>query len=219
MSDQHMFITDAERLEIIDALREIPDLLEPLALAIVRGDRHGLTDSTTRRAPQSTPPIDYAAQAMAEDVHNLLTGWVRVVCEERALREPDVDSIVQAARWLDRNATALAMSPGAPDAHRTICAAVRRIRQRLRRGDDTLTDEDIAQANRQILTAYQIDKIVPMLGEHGRGLNRRRVELLAKSGELRPCSSDTATGTRFFRLGDILAAHARYPRRGGGSAA
>lgn len=76
MADHHLFITDDERLEIIDALREIPDLIERLALAIVRGDRHGLTDATTRRAPQSTPPIDYAAQALAEEVWVELSGWV-----------------------------------------------------------------------------------------------------------------------------------------------
>ncbi|MFF0546931.1 hypothetical protein ACFYTF_29250 [Nocardia thailandica] len=214
MTDHHLFITDDERLEIIDALREVPDLIERLALAIVRGDRHGLTDATTRRAPQSTPPIDYAAQALAEEVHAELTGWVRVVCEERALRTPPLYSIIEAARWLDLNATALAMSEAAPEAHRAICAVVRRLQQRLRRDDGGLTEADIEAANRQVLTSYQVDRIVPLLGHLGEGLNRRRVELLSKAGVLRPASVDRDTGTRFFRLGAILKAHAAHPRRG-----
>lgn len=69
-----------------------------------------------------------------------------------------------------------------------------------------------------MLTAYQIDKVVHLLGERGEGLNWRRVEVLDKAG-VRWCTRDRDTGTRFYRLGDILEAHAVHPRRGSGSGA
>lgn len=215
-----MFLSRADCHELVAALREIPDLLEPLALAIVRGDRQGLDASTCRPAPQSKPPIDVAAQAMADDLHNLLTGWVRVVCDQQAMEPPAVDTIPAAAKWLDRNVIALAMTEGAVDAFRSITRAIRALQRRLDRpGDGTLTEDELAGANRQVLTAYQIDKVVHLLGERGEGLSRRRVEVLDKAGALNPCSRDRDTGTRFYRLGEILEAHAVHPRRGRGSGA
>ncbi|MFC9966316.1 hypothetical protein ACFVH4_18970 [Nocardia ignorata] len=215
-----MFLSRADCNELVAALREIPDLLEPLALAIVRGDRQGLDASTCRPAPQSKPPIDVAAQAMADDLHNLLGGWVRIVCEHRALEVPYVGTIPAASKWLDKNVIALAMTPGADAAFHDITRAIAAMQRRLNRpGDGTLTEDEIAGANRQILTAYQIDKVVHLLGERGEGLNRRRVEVLDKAGALHPCDRDKDTGTRFYRLGDILEAHAVHPRRGRGSGA
>lgn len=217
MTDTDMFLSRADCNELVAALREIPDLLEPLALAIVRGDRQGLDASTCRPAPQSKPPIDVAAQAMADDLHNLLTGWVRVVCDQRAMEPPALATIPAAATWLDRNVIALAMTEGAVDAFRSITRAVRALQRRLDRpGDGTLTEDEIAGANRQVLTAYQIDKVVHLLGERGEGLNRRRVELLDKAGVLKG-TRDRDSGTRFYALGDILEAHAVHPRRGRGS--
>ncbi|MBW0275018.1 hypothetical protein ATM97_27845 [Nocardia sp. MH4] len=220
MADTDMFLSRADCNELVAALREIPDLLEPLALAIVRGDRQGLDASTCRPAPQSKPPIDVAAQQMADDLHNLLIGWVRVVCEQRAIDPPAVETIPAAAKWLDRNVIALAMTEGATDAYRSITRAIAALQRRLDRpGDGTLTEDELAGANRQVLTAYQIDKVVHLLGERGEGLSRRRVEVLDKAGALHPCSRDRDTGTRFYRLGDILEAHAVHPRRGRGSTA
>ncbi|MGS2805352.1 hypothetical protein [Nocardia sp. MW-W600-9] len=215
MADTDMFLSRADCNELVAALREIPDLLEPLALAIVRGDRQGLDVSTCRPAPQSKPPIDVAAQQMADDLHNLLTGWVRVVCEQRAIDPPAVETIPAAAKWLDRNVIALAMTEGATDAFRSITRAITALQRRLDRpGDGTLTEDELAGANRMVLTAYGIDKVVHLLGERGEGLSRRRVEVLDKAGALHPCSRDRDTGTRFYRLGDILEAHAVHPRRG-----
>ncbi|MEV4155431.1 hypothetical protein AB0J48_20615 [Nocardia salmonicida] len=215
MVDTDMFLSRADCNELVAALREIPDLMEPLALAIVRGDRQGLDASTCRPAPQSKPPIDVAAQAMADDLNNLLGGWVRVVCEHRALEVHCGATILAAAKWLDRNVIAFAMTPGAPDGYRDITRAVKSLQRRLDRpGDGALTDDELVVANRQILTAYQIDKVVHLLGDRGQGLNRRRVEVLDKAGALHPCSRDRDSGTRFYRLGDILEAHAVHPRRG-----
>lgn len=218
MADFETFLDRDDQHRLVEALREIPDLLEPLALAIVRGDRQGFDAATCRTAPQSKPPVDYGAQAMADDLHNILTGWVRIVCEQRVMDPPAVATIPAAAKWLDRNVVALAMTVGAPEAYREITHAVAALQRRLDRpGDGTLTEDELTTANRQILTAYQVDKVVPLLGERGEGLNRRRVELLDKAGVLTG-TRDRDTGTRFYRLGDILEAHARHPRRGRGSA-
>ncbi|MFD4439011.1 hypothetical protein ACFWPK_04440 [Nocardia sp. NPDC058519] len=218
-ADTDMFLSRADCNELVAALREIPDLMAPLALAIVRGDRQGLDASTCRPAPQSKPPIDVAAQAMADGLHNLLTGWMRVVCEQRGIEPHPVNSIPAAAKWLDKNVIALAMTEGASDAYRDITRAITALQRRLDRpGDGTLTDDEIAGANRQVMTAYQVDKVTHLLGERAEGLNRRRVELLDKAGVLKG-TRDRDTGTRFYALGDILEAHAVHPRRGRGSTA
>ncbi|MFC4124912.1 hypothetical protein [Nocardia rhizosphaerae] len=218
MADTEMFLSRADCHELVAALREIPDLLEPLALAIIRGDRQGLDAVTCRPAPQSKPPVDYGAQAMADDLHNLLSGWVRVVCDHRAMEVPYVGDIPAAAKWLDTNVIALAMTPGADAAFHDIVKAITGLQRRLKRpGDGSLTEDELTAANRMVITAYQIDKVTHLLGERGEGLNRRRVEVLDKAGVLKWCTRDRDTGTRFYRLGDILEAHAVHPRRGRGS--
>lgn len=112
------------------------------------------------------------------------------------------------------------MTRGVDAAFHDITRAVKALQRRLDRPDEAaLTDDELAGANRQVLTAYQIDKVVHLLGERGEGLNRRRVEVLDKAGVLRWCTRDRDTGTRFYRLGDILEAHAVHPRRGSGSGA
>lgn len=64
-----------------------------------------------------------------------------------------------------------------------------------------------------------IDGVVQRARWDREGLNRRRVEVLDKAGALQWCSRDKDTGMRFYRIGDILAAHATHPRRGRGSGA
>lgn len=213
-----MFLSPDDQSELVDRLREVPDLIKPLALAIIRGDRRGLSAATSRPAPQSKPPVDHGAEALRDELHNCLTGWVRVVCDQRAMAVPEWLSTIGAADWLERNVTALAMTVGAEDAYRSIIGAIQAVQRRLDRpGDGTLSEYELAGANRMAFTAYQIEKFVHLLGEHGQGLNRRRVELLDKAGVLTPCDRDEDTGKRFYRLGDILAAHAIHPRRGAGS--
>lgn len=212
------FLSDADCHELAMLLREVPELMEPLALAIVRGDRQGLDAATCRPAPQSKPPVDYGAQAMADDLYNLLTGWVRVICEQRVMESPSLFAIPDTAKWLDKNIIALAMTEGAKSAYIDIKRAIVALQRRLDRpGDGTLTEDDLTVANRMVLTAYQIDKVVHLLGERGEGLNRRRVELLDNAGVLKG-TRDRDSGKRFYALGDILEAHALHPRRGRGSA-
>lgn len=210
-----MFLSRAECKRLVEYLREIPDLIEPLALAYLRQSRRGLDASTTRRPPQSTPPVDVEADQLAEDLHNTLTGWIRVVCDQRALENPGATTLAGAAKWLDKYVISLAMTEGALAAFDDITEGIERVKSRLLMPDvGALTEEELTGANRMILTAYQIDRALPLLGDRGEGLNRRRVEILARAGVLQPCDRDPDTGTKFFRLGDILAAHQIHPRRG-----
>ncbi|PKV80888.1 hypothetical protein [Nocardia fluminea] len=219
MADTEMFLSRDERNELSEHLREVPDLIAPLALAIIRGDRHGLDTATSRPAPQSRPPVDHGAEELRDDLHNTLTTWVRLVCEERVMSPPEYLDTEEAAHWLDKYITALAMTVGAEDAHRSIIGIIQAVQRRLdHRGDAALTEDELAGANRMVITAYQIEKVLHLLGERGEGLNRRRVEVLDKAGALQWCSRDKDTGMRFYRIGDILEAHATHPRRGRGSA-
>lgn len=213
-----MFLSPDDQSELVDRLREVPDLIKPLALAIIRGDRRGLSAATSRPAPQSKPPVDHGAEALRDELHNTLTTWVRLVCEERVMSPPAYLDTAEAAAWLDQHVTSLAMTVGAEDAYREIMGIIQAVQRRLDyRGDGALTEDELAGANRMVITAYQIDKVLHLLGERGDGLSRRRVEVLDKAGALHWCSRDKDTGTRFYRLGEILEAHAIHPRRGRGS--
>lgn len=217
-ADTTMFLSREDCAQLVEHLREVPDLIEPLALAYLRQSRRGLDATTTRRAPQSTPPVDVEADQLAQDLHNTLTGWIRVVCEQRAMEPPTATTLVGAAKWLDKYVISLAMTEGAVAAFDDITKGIDRVKSRLLMPDvGPLTEDELASANRQIITAYQIDKVLHLLGSRGEGLNRRRVEVLDKAGALHPCSRDRDTGRRFYRLGDILAAHQVHPRRGRGS--
>lgn len=222
MSDNvdHLYLTRAEIGALTELLGEIPALIEELAITETRQARvrrPGLGGSA-RSHPESRPPVHMGAFLAAEGLRNELTTWVRLVCEQRAVPVPRVDDLGSAARWLKRHVYSLATTEGTETAYGTIEEAILDCRREI-----DLPPEDEIQvnptqlqaANNSILTAYQIEKVAAKLGPIGKGLTRSRVRWLDNRGALRPAGHDGHTV--FYRLGDVLVAHAQ--RKGGGSAA
>lgn len=215
--DTEMFLTRGEQHKLVDELREIPDLVPHLAVAYVRQSRRGGSVGT-RRPPQSTPPIDIAVATMHADATDILDYWARLVAEQRGLDGPAY-TLTALARWLDRHVIDLAMTHGAEQAYDEILGAVATLQARVGHPEDKPIDRTkVEAANRQAMTAYEIERIAYRLGDLGRGLNRDRVRYLVRKG-LRACTVDE--GVHFYRLGDVLAAHQQHQHRTlrGGSAA
>lgn len=202
-----------EQTKLRDKLGTVPELADYLAVTVTRQahiQKSGL-GKPRRRKPGSQVPYHIGAADAADALHNALVTWVRFTCEGRQIYYRDGDDVISLSRWLRRNIIQLALTEGSEEACDELCDAIDECRQQidLPPDDDVHFDQArIDQANRQVLTAGQVEKIAHRLGAVGRGLNKRRVETLARNGRLRPCAFDG--DVRFYRLGDVLDAHRRH---------
>lgn len=199
-----------------DRLSAVPALVEDLVVTITRQSkiqRSGL-GSSRRQKPGSRLPFHLAAADAADELHNSLVTWTRFVCESRQVYYTGSDDDISLSRWLRRNMVALALTEGAEEAYHDIMARIDECKRQidLPPEDEIIIDRArVHEANRQVLTAGQVERIAPKLGTMGNGLNKRRVETLVRNGKLKACAMDGEVS--FYRLGDVLDAHHRYARR------
>lgn len=219
MSETDGFYLDRRgQRELVSILVGIPALVEDLSVTLTRQGRisRGDMGKPRRRKRDGTLPLHLGAAEASAELHNCLSTWARAVCEQRALDYDGNDDIIGLARWLRRWVIALAMTEGAEESLPDIKAHVgdcRRIVD-LPPEDYVLIDrERVEKANRQVLTAGQVEKVARRLGEVGQGLTKRRVETLARHSRIHPAAVDG--DTRFYRLGDVLDAHKRHARNPG----
>lgn len=186
-------------------------------------------------------PVNEGAQDVADELRTTLSTAIRHVCETRCiqfmpvgythhrsfigpLREDerrvpagyDASSLLVLTKWLRKHMISFAMTEGCVEWADTIDACAHRLRKVIDLPPDDYVHIDPAQvrrANRQVITLGTIDVVARRLGELGDGLNARRIRTLVKRGELQADSEDGATGTKFYRLGDVLDAHHRHARR------
>lgn len=206
------YLDKASQLKLRDELASIPRMIGELSITLTRQarvQRPGLSMSR-RPKPESQVPIHLGAHNAAEKLHNCLGGWVRLVCEQRAILWDKGNDIITLAKWLRINMTALALTEGGEEAYDDIKAAIDECWREI----DIPADDDIVidrgrvhEANRVIVTAGQVEKLANKMGAIGKGLNKRRVETLTRNQKLRPCAVDG--DVKFFRLGDVLDAHHR----------
>ncbi|AHH22087.1 hypothetical protein NONO_c73310 [Nocardia nova SH22a] len=215
----HLFLTRAEIGALSELLGEVPALIEELAIVETRQARRQPRGHMPlcRTHPGSRPPVHMGAFLAAEALRNELGGWIRLVCEQRAVPVPAVDDLASAAKWLRRHVYSLATTEGVEGAYSGIWAAVADCRREVDLPPDDeihVSPAQLTAANNSIVTAYQVAKIAAKLGPPGQGLNRDRVQYLKKVGAIHAVARDG--DTHFFRLGDVLVAHATRQR---GSAA
>lgn len=219
MSEADGFYLDRRgQHELVNLLAGIPTLVEDLSVTLTRQARitRGDLGKTHRRKRDGTLPLHLGAAKASAELHNCLSTWARAVCEQRALDYDGNDDIIGLARWLRRWVIALAMTEGAEESLPDIKAHVSDCRRivDLPPEDYVLIDrERVEKANRQVLTAGQVEKVARRLGEVGQGLTKRRVETLARHSRIHPAAVDG--DTRFYRLGDVLDAHKRHARNPG----
>lgn len=198
-----------------DKLSGVPDLVEELAITITRQARiqKNSLGGGRKPKPESRVPFHIAAAQAADELHNCLVTWVRLTCEERQVYYKESNDDITLSRWLRKHMISLALTPGSEEAFAEIAHHIDECRRLidLPPDDEVFIDRArVESANRQVLTAGQVEKIAGKLGALGTGLNKRRVETLAKHG-LRHCDSDGEV--KFYRLGDVLDAHHGHAQR------
>ncbi|WP_260868808.1 hypothetical protein [Gordonia sihwensis] len=207
-----------EQKQLRDLLARIPGLVEDLINVQTRQARIAKRGMSQGRRPKKLgPAIPYhiGASDAADNIHATLVGWVRVVLDQRG-GEPPADATISLADWLRRNMTSLALCEGSREALReiedVIRSAVRVVD--IPPDDHVIIDpQRVEAANRTIVTRDSIDTIAPKLGEMAVGLNARRMRTLEKAKVLKATGTDPDTGTKFYRLGDVLHAHVRHRSR------
>ncbi|MFC9769103.1 hypothetical protein [Rhodococcus jostii] len=197
----HLFLSREEIKKLVALLREMPELVEELAVTITRQDRIGTPGSAGKRRGEEQPlPFNATAAEAADDLHTTLVAWVRHVCESRRVDYDGRDGTLGVARWLDRNIIALAMTEGSGEALDEIQYAMRRARwatDRPRAEDATISDPDrVDEARATAVSAAQAERMMERLGHPP--LKAATVRKWAERGKLEPVD-----GGR-YRLGDIL---------------
>ncbi|WP_054815419.1 hypothetical protein [Nocardia arizonensis] len=214
----HLYLDRLELRALAELLREIPELVEDLTIARTKQTRAGSRgDYRLHRRPSEQPlPYDPAAARAADELHACLVSWVRLVCEQRAMRYPGSPTTAGLARWLDRNLIALAMTEGAADAPADLRRVVRNAWQVVcPPGTPVALDESaVAAARSQRLNASGIAALAKELGGEYRALTTRRIQTLRDAGRIRPLPGPWAPDwPEQFIVGQVLDEHLVYPTR------
>lgn len=205
-----------DQRELRQLLARIPGLCEDLLNVQTKQARTSRPGGSRRpKRLGSALPIHIGAVEAADELHNILAGWCRIVIDQRGGEWP-ANATLSIAQWLARNVESLALCEGSREALPEIRDVIARCIRIVDIPPDDLVVIDPARveaANRQIVTRDSIETIAPKLGDLAHGLNSRRVQTLEKRGGLKRAGSDKDTGTAFYRLGDVLEAHVRHRKR------
>lgn len=213
----HRYIARHDIKLIREHLRDIPELAEDLAVAVMRQDRLGERGGGAHQRPSEQPlPYSIAAQEATEQLHNTLGGWVRVVCEHLNRGYGGRDTTPALARWLMRHLETLAMIPGAETARGEIKDAVERAEwiacppRRIVQIDE----HRLYEAREMWLNTAGIAALARELGDEWRHLTKRRVHVLAEAGLIRPVPGPwhPRWPTQWV-VGEVLDAHLQLPIR------
>ncbi|MBF6291819.1 hypothetical protein IU454_08070 [Nocardia farcinica] len=213
----HMFIPRHDRKLLRDILAELPSLCDDLTIAVTKQARLGGRRLGKRKRVEEPLPYDPHAAEAAEALHAVLVGWVRLVCEHRAIDYAGPRSTAGLARWLHRHLIALAMTPGSETALSEIQEAKRAAETVVCPPPGIVPVADpvlLAQARRMHLNARGIATLARDLGEEYRHLTQRRVHVLHEAGLIAPLPGPWRPGwPQQYRVGDVLDAHLVLPIR------
>lgn len=217
-NSNHMFIPRHDVKVLRRLLHEIPELAIELGIAVTKQARLGEVGRSRKPRRPSEQPLPYhlGASDVAEELHNALVGWVRLVCEQRAITYTGPTSTPGIAQWLERNIFALAMTEGAETALSEIQDAVRAaewiVCPPMR--ETPIDPRKLERARRMHLNASGIATLAKELGEEYRHLTKRRVFVLKRAREIEPVPGPWRPDwPMLFRVGDVLDAHLRLPIR------
>lgn len=202
---------DQEKLVAI--LATIPSLVEDLSVSLTRQDRIGSGMRIRSGSDEQPLPIGLTAMEAADELHDELVRWVRLVCEQRTYPYPGNDTLTL-ARWLKHKVIALALTEGADEALHDINLVVRNARAAVDRPQERIrhiNPADVHDAADTHLSAQQIARIATQLEERYRNLNLKRVITLRKAEQISPIRQ--VDGLDVYCLGDVLSAHLAYPSR------
>ncbi|GAB7515149.1 hypothetical protein [Rhodococcus sp. no. 34] len=211
------FIPKVGQRELVSLLREIPDLVDDLAITITRQDRTGKGGVRIRSGSDEQPlPLNIGASAASDGLRNELAGWVRHVCESRGITYDGSDSIIGIGKWLDQNVVSLAMTEGSEEAYRGIEGAMGRCRRAMDLPADDVVCVSPAmhlEARNTLLHRAAIGAVAKQLGSEFAGLTPKRVDTLRRAGRIHGDRCVVSTRAELFILGDVLDAHLMFPSR------
>lgn len=214
----HLFIERHDLKVLRRLLHGIPELATELGIAVTKQARLGEVGRSRKPRRPSEQPLPYNLQAseVAEELHNFLTGWARLVCEQRAIEYQGPTSTPGVANWLERHVYSLAMTEGAetvlPEleqilkaAEFIVCPPARPI---------TVDAAKYARARKVRLNASGIAVLAQELGEEYRNLTARRVRVLRDAGLIAPIPGPWRPDwPDLYQVGDVLDAHLTLPIR------
>lgn len=209
------FLTRAEVNHLSEKLGHVRDLESEMAIALTGETRAPSTGYTRHQRPGSRPPYPIHIEDLLDRLTNELDAAADSICKHRGLDYDGGHTLSGRAAWINRYRFALSMIEDADQTFDRLCKIIDTCRRTMNHTDQEWSGYQVEEANRQILNAYQIEKLAKRIGEQGWGLNRQRIARLTKRGRLHPIR--TTTGDRdanLYRLGDVLDAHAKTPRRG-----
>ena len=207
---------------LVKLLREIPELVEDLAVTLCRLDRTGKGGMKVNSGSDEQPlPINMAASDAKDELHNELATWARLVCDSRGLAYDGDGSVLGIARWLDNNVIALAMTEGSEEAYGSIEKAM----GRCRRAMDIAPEDDVPvrekddvldQVGGRMLHRAGIVQVAALLARHYpeyRGLTKDRVDSLRKGGHIVAKWCGVLSRAEVFLMGEVLDKHMDVPVR------
>ena len=205
-----LLLNEGELFDLATKLDTVSEISERLAiLATDPMPRMGVAGPHVQSQPSSRPPYNIAAGVLLDELCNEVGTCVRLICEHRNAEQVSM-GLAAAATWLKRNRIAIAMMPNAVELHDGLITIIDRCARStgLIEDERRISADMVAEANRQVVTAIQIEKLGYKLGDQAKGLNKNRVDYLRRSGRLAG-TRDPETGTWFYHLGDVLSAHKR----------
>lgn len=253
MDVDHFFLDRSGQRQLVEVLRAVPTLVAGLEVAVAKQEKFGSGGPRVGKVERAQPlPFNERVSAAATALHHELASWVRFVCEPRAIRYWPVDythefdfigplrrhekriplrdyrgSTAELAKWLDRNVSALALTPGAEEALDSIRCVVEAGFSALRppgeRPEIQLSEEKLEDARRTEVNASAAARMAKQMGrvldfdgevvENYRTLTKRRIFHLCEVGAVTPIRRTKIRGkdSPVFVFGQLLDAHLAHP--------
>lgn len=204
---EQFFITRADMEKLQELLREIPDVVEDLAVQLTRQSACAVDGSGIGSGSDEQPlPFNVAAAEARDLLTATLSSWVRHVCDYRARTYDGEGDAVTIAAWLDRYVTSLAMTPGCEEAEDEIRYAVRQCR----RACDIPEDRAVLYIDPTLIPRLEALELsardcAATVSNAGIPMTKRKVDYL---GEQNPRLRIAKSGKEWiYRLGDVLDAN------------
>ena len=208
------FLSRAELDELAQALAKIDLDLELEAAVMLTEPMHGTGAGIRRPQPGSRPPFNLGLEHVLDQLSDALDAAIADMVALRGLTPPPKGGTLTArAGWIHQYRYALAMIEPGRRHHKQLCRWCDRLDRAVRHPEPAyVVDRGKHQAAlASVMTAEQFERTAHKLGEQAKGINARRVKYLRERGCL-DGSQDAETGTWFYRVGDILAAHSANTR-------
>lgn len=204
------FLSRAEIIHLAEKLSHVSDLEREMAIALTGQTRPRGGGYTRHQKPGSKPPYPLHIADLLDELGNELTTTARDICEHRGLEYDGGSSIAGVAKWISHHRHALAFMAHAAELFEGMCSIIDRCQRAMNHieAEHVIDHARVEAANRQVVTREAMEKLAPKLGEAAKGLTARRVKYMENRGVLDRAGTDPDSGVAFYRLGDVLHAHA-----------